>query len=452
MKKIAAIFCILIGVFSFSFLARAAITYILVQNSSDDTGGNYITIQTFIAPSDKISGISVWPMSGVVEADYNIYLCKGTANIGDSYLKYNCTGELLVATSTCHLGLTLNAWQDCSFGYVYTMVTNDYYYFSISRGAGNSGFYGRWDLNSPYYGGRMLTNDTYSGTLEQLNNYNRDLKFRLVYDDLLFEREIRLEFDNTLIDYWPDIASVKHMVCYVGEDCNLWFSFNDLAVGYTVNLINDISPQTSNAPIASTTIIYTPMHQNKIILTAATSTKSDLFCLYIVDKVLTCGINVFWSDENLFNEYWAALPSCASSCEEMASSSGAFWDDFRYGIECGMTKAVCYMARPSKDSLDAITRAELSLESSFPFTVAFDLLNTVGGALASSSTSTDNVFNIPMIRAAGTSTEIYGIPVLSSSSVSNAIGADNNLMIRQIFSWIGWFAAAGASLFIILKL
>lgn len=88
----------------------------------------------------------------------------------------------------------------------------------------------------------------------------------------------------------------------------------------------------------------------------------------------------------------------------------------------------------------------------FPFNAFFDITDTIDSAIASSSESATTSIGIPFINPSSTSSnKFYIIPVVSSSSLSNAIGSDNRNTFRLTIGFIMWILAAVTVYFTVRK-
>lgn len=126
-------------------------------------------------------------------------------------------------------------------------------------------------------------------------------------------------------------------------------------------------------------------------------------------------------------------------CDNVATSSGSYFDDFRYGIECGFRKTIYYIFYPSDTSINNIQIAYSKIKKEFPFSAYFGLTDTINNSLNNSTTTDEGTFKIPFISATGT---FYMLPVLSSSSMPNLIGENNTQLFRNSLTWIIWLCVA----------
>lgn len=126
-------------------------------------------------------------------------------------------------------------------------------------------------------------------------------------------------------------------------------------------------------------------------------------------------------------------------CDDVATSSGEFWDDFRFGIECGFRKIVYWVIYPSDKSVNNLSKGYANLKKQFPFSAYFGITDTINESIASTTVNSNGTFNIPFITATGS---YYMLPVLSSSSMPNLIGESNTNLFRYSITWFMWLCAA----------
>jgi hypothetical protein len=120
-----------------------------------------------------------------------------------------------------------------------------------------------------------------------------------------------------------------------------------------------------------------------------------------------------------------------------ATTSIHFWND----ITCGIRYAGCWLLEPHNFSKNYFSTGYENIKKTFPFNAFFSLTEQTKDAL-SYATSTNDTIGIPFIRNTGTTTEYYILPVLSSTSVSNLIGEENEQLYRNSVSWLLWIIVA----------
>jgi len=126
-------------------------------------------------------------------------------------------------------------------------------------------------------------------------------------------------------------------------------------------------------------------------------------------------------------------------CASVATSTGTFLDDTRYALECGVRRIMWWSFKADEKSLKDFTNSREQLKQAFPFNTYFELNSAVSNAIATTTTST-GTFNMPMIDGDG---QFYMLPVLSSSSVPDLIGEENNNLFRTGLGYLAWIMVAG---------
>lgn len=125
-------------------------------------------------------------------------------------------------------------------------------------------------------------------------------------------------------------------------------------------------------------------------------------------------------------------------CAGIATSS-SITDLHLFGdMECGFKKAGLWAFCPSQSSVQGIYLAYQDFKTVFPFNAFFGVTDAISSAIAT-TTPTDSSFSIPFPTATGT---ISMLPIISTSSIPNLIGADNNSLFRLTIGWIFWILAA----------
>jgi len=115
-------------------------------------------------------------------------------------------------------------------------------------------------------------------------------------------------------------------------------------------------------------------------------------------------------------------------------------------LTCGLKKvgvwSVNTLIVPGCGAINYFSSNYNTFKKSFPFNAYFDFANTVNTAIntATSSTSTTQVFGIPFVNKGTTSFSI--LPIISSSTMTNAIGSSNNTLYRTTIGFLIWIFTA----------
>lgn len=126
-------------------------------------------------------------------------------------------------------------------------------------------------------------------------------------------------------------------------------------------------------------------------------------------------------------------------------------------ILCGFTygtgQTLFWLFNPSCSSLDYIISGYNNFKGAFPFNAYYDLVDALDVAINSVATSSTSTIGIPFIdKDATSSNKFYILPVISSSSIDNAIGTENANVFRTTIGYLIWIIVAWIVYLIISKL
>lgn len=187
-------------------------------------------------------------------------------------------------------------------------------------------------------------------------------------------------------DFSAQIETVNSLTCFTEEDCNIWFSYNSEALGGTVWLTPNESPFVENY-IDNTTVTISSNGQNKVVLPAESNEGTDEICLLLTgvgtDQAI-CGIDILWIASTTFSN---ALNRCSidTVCSNVATSTGSYWDDFRYGIECGFRRFTCWSLTPEPETINNLNKSISGYYGQFPISVFKQLESAYRRGYASST-------------------------------------------------------------------
>lgn len=209
---------------------------------------------------------------------------------------------------------------------------------------------------------------------------------------------------------YPDFTTNKSQVCFIGESCNIWIQYNEGMINEKVYLYD-----TSDVLQGSTTLLYHPSLEQEIVIDYATS--SPLTDFYLTSDVCYeyeyaglnlsgCGVEklgyeILWVDKD---EYLPDMSIFDDPCWDVASSTGSFSDDFRYGFECGSRKIVTWLVKPSPETVLRLENTIKGLETEFPVNV----ITNINKSLNASSTASTSLQMFPTLDQNG---EIMGYVV-----------------------------------------
>lgn len=416
----------------------------------------------------KISGIDVLAsFNSQVGMTHKIRLCKGAFVNGTLY-NASCSQQIDYCTFLVTSQGTQPTYYACNFNYTY--VIDSPFYWLLEEQSHTA-------LNVPMNRHDNMPTGTTTGRIVSASYKNWSENFviylyptgqwqtssRLKYDDslveippdFLYEGQNQYQPDKTLLTWRSDINTVYYQICYLNSICNLWINFNEQAINDKVYLVYDILyKQTPNFGIASTTIRASPIWQNKLNV-PATSTEGIInYCLYLVDAefgdLLNCGLKINWVSTTTFDEILGIASSTLSNiCSNVATSTGGF-DDFRYGVECGLRKLIFWAFSPDNYAINYFLDDYGLLKMSFPFNIFFTLTDTAKNAISTTTLSQNDNLGLPFIRKTATSSQFYILPVISSSSLANAIGQTNAGIFRTTLSYFIYIMTASIIFLIII--
>lgn len=115
-------------------------------------------------------------------------------------------------------------------------------------------------------------------------------------------------------------------------------------------------------------------------------------------------------------------------------------------------KTVDFFIRPNCSALDFFQSSYDNFKETPPFNIFYQFTDTIETAISSTTATTSATLGIPWVRNTDATNTIYMLPVISSSSLSNAIGSSNVSMIRLTLGWIFWIFGALIAILMIWKL
>ena len=122
------------------------------------------------------------------------------------------------------------------------------------------------------------------------------------------------------------------------------------------------------------------------------------------------------------------------------------YSDFGSHFVCAMTRAsvitVAFFVQPNCSALNYFQDGFNNFQQTPPFNIFYQFTDTIESALASTTVQSTTTFAVPFVHNIGATNTIYMLPVISSSSVSNAIGTSNVSAIRVGVSYFIWLLGA----------
>lgn len=304
--------------------------------------------------------------------------------------------------------------------------------------------------------------DTYVGTM--ITNY-------LPADSTLPDKGFFLELRNSEII--PTVNPISNLNpfnfnlgiinCCQLQDCILPFTYSIQAHGGTVEVYDKQNCNYGDSnELASTTIDYLlGQEQNDLIIPASKmniSTSTNNICYagrFWGNNIITGNpewltfsssghdINIYATSSDYCNiEIWSGIPEYSGLCDGLSTST------ISGNIECAFRHLGQFLLMPDEKSFTDFNKTYEKIKTKFPFSAFFDLNNIIKNAIGTTTQET-GTFDIPMINNSG---QIYMLPVLSSSSLANAIGQTNANIFRQTIIYFFWILIAIIIFFTLRKL
>lgn len=262
-------------------------------------------------------------------------------------------------------------------------------------------------------------------------------------------------YDFDLAQDEPDFNTAPNITCIFGEDCKMWFSFNELAIGYPMYLINYASSTIPSNAIASTTITDDVLWQNYVLVPEQPTEGKYQYNLLLDAEVfgwiVETGINVNWWSTTTFNAWVESTITdnlggyCAEEviCSDITENPNSFV----YGFICGFRKTLCWALTPTDGSIKNITNSINALQASFPFNMVFGFINRAKTIINEQELENNSINIIPFIN---TDAEFVMLPAISSSTMQNAFGTSFDT-IKTGMEYLTWLFFGGVSLLIVKK-
>jgi len=198
--------------------------------------------------------------------------------------------------------------------------------------------------------------------------------------------------------------------------CSLKFNYPYGDVGKLVYLTNG---ENATSTIASTTLTQITSMQKAFTLTNPGYSVVQDRCLFLMSNSQTiekkyCGIQIYWSEMNLDQALGIDPYDITTACEDVATSSGSTWDDFRYGIECGFNKSLYWLLHPSTETVVNLVMSFDKLTDEFPLSVYKSLYTNM-----TSVASSTNEFELSLFVGSLNTTGSTSIVVLNKDKLSS---------------------------------
>jgi len=370
-------------------------------SNSGTMSGRFLVQKLILNTSQTISGLNLIGTVSGGATSMNITLCKGFSGIINNTQGYgtstvSCAGNTFIASSTCATPIgTFPNYGTCTFSASYFLEAGEYY-LSFS----DTNLYGvsltATHLYTDYYEGNNANLWKYENGVwkDNWNSYKGDMFFKLFSDNSIPPLDENITqnnagnfgYDYTLSLDEPDINYVENLSCVSGESCKLWVSFNHYANGGKLYLLHADATSTPAYAIASTTLDRNTGFGNWNYFEMSGYASGTYQTLLVKSgnwyfngnfNLSFLGVDYF---NNLFDRY-----NQDHICDDVATSTG-FFDDFRYGVECGIRKVGVWALVPSPAGVNLMNQELTKLNGNFPLSVYNQFKNALNNMYASTST------------------------------------------------------------------
>lgn len=363
-------------------------------------------------------------------------------NFAESRLAGGSSGEFLMISDQLNF-----RWSPSANVYPLDVPAVDYFLFQVYINCDNGEIQFRvdqqdWQIDEITCS--EITNIKFIKQSSATHNYIDDM---IIYNEIPTQNEY---YDVGLDQYSPDFSTAPHFTCFVGDECNLWFSFNELAIGYDMYLLDYLGTSTPDYAIASTTVTPTWNWQNKILVPPETEEQDKLYNLLLDAEaygwINTTGIEVHWVSTTTWSDFvedqiGANLDQYCDPeiiCEDISGGS------FYIGFACGFRTTLCWAFTPSNNSITNLTNSISALENSFPFNMVFGFLNRANTSITEAEFNNASL-GVPFINTEG---EYIILPVISSSTMEDTFG-ESYTVVKTGLDYFVWILVAGLALLVI---
>ena len=478
-NKILLSIIILIGTFFVYNKCLAADFYYYASSTTENvwaTNGIASNPAYYYTSSQGIERQATTTFSG---SWYVYFWIKRTENVGVNCRVYARYGSVSGSTIT-HIATSSNEWEGNDaelvgniastsltrfpFAFSGSMNSGTTYYIAVGSHnctAGSNIYLQNYKNNpaqSAPYSNIWSFTQTIGNTINTRQNTYRiqvlmttDIPYQLRDTEII---ELPDQEVNIQIGSEEDIIADQNNYCTINNTCTLPFRYGYQSIGYDVYLVPDIEgyKEPDHSTYLPRELINANILKDYFLIDNETQPTTNTYCLYLDrgdNDSIYCGINVIWKDQadTMFYGYEYDLDS---ACDDVATSTGGF-DDFRYGFECGFRKVIYWSFTPHPSTVNRLQTAYTGLKKTFPFSLVYQITNEIDQAQDEITISATTTFNIPFIEKTATGTQFISMPIVSSTSMPNLIGSDNNAAYRMFFTGIFWAAVVFFIVLIILK-
>lgn len=166
-------------------------------------------------------------------------------------------------------------------------------------------------------------------------------------------------------------------------------------------------------------------------------------------QYLTSGLFYLVASNNI-QPCYPPTYNISNICAGIATST---LGDIQCGLKYGLVSSAQFLFYPSCESLNGLSTTYGQFKRSFPFNTFYDLTDSIDKSINTAlTTTTPQNFSIPFVKPTSTGAQIYMLPVMSSTTISNSIGSNNYGIFQMTLGYIWWILVALIAFFIVVKL
>lgn len=218
--------------------------------------------------------------------------------------------------------------------------------------------------------------------------------------------DVSWDYSGTLREDIPDFTTNINTVCFVGQDCNIWVNYNEMMDGQEIRLIDN-----SDTLLDADTVSWVAPPEVALIYPYSAQTAGEIEVFNLMSPVCyneclfdTCvegcgivkgGFVIEWWDEEDYLPDFSFITN--DPCWNIATSTGTFADDFRYGMECGAMRVFTWAFEPNATTTNKLANSIDDFWQNFPFSTLTNVKTLIEN---NSGTTTTQL--MPVLSATGT--------------------------------------------------
>lgn len=403
------------------------------SNFTNTCAQNFQIAQSFRALYNNLTGVNV-NHGSYISGNAVVKVCRGVISTSTDYTgtsSSDCGTQTFVASTTMAYNSYSGHTNDFApFANTITLSPGQDYYISfdypVSVSLGLT-----WEPTSNFYN-RAYSASTSPGCA-YIANSGDDLIFGTWHDDL---NTLSINFQEPVADgIYKDFVGfiVNYNAPISGHEYSISLDYGTSS-SMTAGTYSTIDQEV----ISGTSLNTTMLKPNKL------NDGTYYMKAYIFDwnssLVASTSITRFFIDNVFGNEIIPELYfeeyDIDSACNDVASSSGSTFDDFRYGIECAFRKSYYWATVPHSSSFAQFYQAQDELGGKFPLSL-YSQIDTTLDTIQTSTTT----FSIPYTIDGKNWHSITGTSSLyNTTNGASELWGNAMPIVRKILTYLIYFA------------